>query len=896
MADNWVGVSLANARYVISEKLGEGGMGAVYRAHDQNLDTEVVIKVPLRAMLGDDEFVARFKREIRSLVVLTHPHIVKISDVGEWDGLPFAVMQYLPGGSLEDRLKRARPAPGDVANWLPDVADALDFVHTRGYIHRDVKPANILFDEQGHAYLGDFGVVKVLADSTDKAPTTGSMTGAGMVIGTAEYMAPELIMGEPADGRVDQYALAATVYEMISGRPIFADSVKTKILVLQTSKPPVPLTVVCPGIAQRISDVVLKGLEKSPAHRFATCAQFAQALVEAVRGSEGPGQLASHARVRLRCPSCSKTVAIPRSDHAKLIQRQLSLACPGCKTHIDPQRDLAAGDKPGAEQTDRPAGQGSGTVLIFGDALQQPSAAAHATAKLPTQGGAAAVNATVKLAAQAGSAAASSTVKLPRPEEPSGASRTVKLAPEQGAAARSGTVKLPANDAGNAGSGTMKLDVPGPQRPQAGDRPAPPPPMPAPAMASSSYLPIALVAGAGTIALIAVIVGLAVFRPTSNPAPSATEVAANTGEARSPEPGPPATAKVALLPDAARPTTPNTAASTETVAPPGMVAQQAANPSSLLNPRTDSVRKGPAPPPERQPNRGDDATPDEDSRPTNDNAMSADDPESALGAKGEDDDEKDDDVPVTGARNDSTKSYITPGGRRPVGTPISEVLANPAHFAEAAVELKGMFRIADIVLFQSDGSLVLPVNETKLRMAKGGHLSVEGVSRADLQIEPKLAQRMIQSNLLRPVRQLPTDDPQWGDNPAIVTIQAVRQRERHALRVISFEFFLGVLKDVRTSKNSYKKRLHIEVQNMMVSGDGAKPGTGDLVAWRRPERLGHVIGSLEVWFKRTEGAKTAAERAQINAAMTANLNYWAGQAASANAASEMRTRLMMLPR
>ena len=153
----WIGRELASGRYRVDSLLGEGGMGAVFRAWDKNLSTEVVIKVPHASMLQDAEFAARFAREIRSLVKLSHPHIVKISDVGEQDGLPFAVMQFLPGGSLEDRQKigpngevRALP-PDSLKTWLPSIAETLDFVHSQGYIHRDIKPANILFDAHGHA-------------------------------------------------------------------------------------------------------------------------------------------------------------------------------------------------------------------------------------------------------------------------------------------------------------------------------------------------------------------------------------------------------------------------------------------------------------------------------------------------------------------------------------------------------------------------------------------------------------------------------------------------------------------------------------------------------------------------------------------------------------------------
>src|SRR5206468_10536738 len=165
----------------------------------------------------------RFAREARSMAQLSHPHIVKVHDVGTHDEVPFVVLEFLPGGSLRDRLSRdgkGKQAPRPAAEshgWLEGIAAALDFIHQQGFIHRDVKPDNILFDAQGHVFLSDFGIVKALTTGGPKAGHT-VLTGTGMVIGTPQYMAPELIRGQRYDGRADQYALAATVYEMLSGR------------------------------------------------------------------------------------------------------------------------------------------------------------------------------------------------------------------------------------------------------------------------------------------------------------------------------------------------------------------------------------------------------------------------------------------------------------------------------------------------------------------------------------------------------------------------------------------------------------------------------------------------------------------------------------------------------
>lgn len=280
---DWIGCEIAGGRYKVLGRIGEGSMGHVYRAHDCHLETDVVLKFPVTAdaVLEEHDFLERFAREIRSLVRLSHPHIVKVIDVGQHDGRPFVVMQYLEGGSLKDRLQSGpggtvRPmSPQSLLDWLPEIAQALDFIHAQHYIHRDVKPANILFDRHGNAFLGDFGIIKVLTTDELEEKQASSLTTPGFLLGTPNYVAPEIVMAHSIDGRADQYALAMTVHEVLTGANCMAGPTPSATVVNQTTITPPPLAVLIPGVPRRLSDAIHRGLSKDPRDRFDTCAALA---------------------------------------------------------------------------------------------------------------------------------------------------------------------------------------------------------------------------------------------------------------------------------------------------------------------------------------------------------------------------------------------------------------------------------------------------------------------------------------------------------------------------------------------------------------------------------------------------------------------------------------------
>jgi len=283
----WIGQEVAHGRYRIERKLGEGGMGHVFLAYDNNIDNHVVIKAPRRSLLEDEAAVNRFAREIRSMVKLEHPHIVRVTDVGQFEGLPFCVMQYLAGGSLDDRREEFSNS-ASVLRWIPQVCAALDFVHEQGYVHRDVKPANILFDAYGNVFLSDFGIAKGLAEIQSDDTNAGSITGTGMIVGTPNYMAPELVRCDPYDGSVDQYAMAAAIFELLSGEKLFEGVAPGALLVMQVTDTPRPLHEAASHVPASLSKVIAKALEKSSDKRYSSCCEFEQAVREALEGKASP--------------------------------------------------------------------------------------------------------------------------------------------------------------------------------------------------------------------------------------------------------------------------------------------------------------------------------------------------------------------------------------------------------------------------------------------------------------------------------------------------------------------------------------------------------------------------------------------------------------------------------
>src|SRR5688500_10021956 len=260
-------------RYRIERELGAGGMATVYLAHDLRHDRDVAIKV-LHPDLGAALGAERFLSEIRTTARLQHPHILPLLDSGDAEGLLYYVMPVVTGESLRARLERERQLPiTDAVRLAREIASALDYAHRHGVIHRDVKPENVLLHD-GQAQVADFGIALAV-----QSAGTQRLTQTGLSLGTPQYMSPEQAMGERViDARADIYALGAVTYEMLTGEPPFTGVSVQAVVARLISEEPRPLMVQRKSIPEHVEAAVLRALEKLPADRFASAAEFATAL------------------------------------------------------------------------------------------------------------------------------------------------------------------------------------------------------------------------------------------------------------------------------------------------------------------------------------------------------------------------------------------------------------------------------------------------------------------------------------------------------------------------------------------------------------------------------------------------------------------------------------------
>jgi serine/threonine-protein kinase len=259
-----LGPTVFSGRYELHRRIGRGGMAEVSLARDQLLDRPVAIKVLFPEFATDPAFVERFRREATAAANLNHPNIVGVYDWGEAEGTYFIVMEYVDGRTLSEILRADGPLhPDRVADVGSDVAAALGFAHRNGVVHRDVKPGNVLVDQNGLVKVADFGIARAISATTDD-----NLTQVGTVMGTATYFSPEQARGDAVDPRSDIYSLGVVLYELSVGRPPFSGDSPVGIAYKQVHESPVPPRQLNPAVPPALEAIILKCLAKNPVNRY----------------------------------------------------------------------------------------------------------------------------------------------------------------------------------------------------------------------------------------------------------------------------------------------------------------------------------------------------------------------------------------------------------------------------------------------------------------------------------------------------------------------------------------------------------------------------------------------------------------------------------------------------
>jgi serine/threonine protein kinase len=273
MNDELIGQKIGG--YEIASVIGRGGMATVYKAHQVSMNRTVALKVLPRHFATDESYLQRFHQEVKIVSQLEHRSIVPVYDHGEHEGQPYLTMRFMSGGSVDDLLTNG-PMPLDrILSILEQIAPALDYAHSKGVLHRDMKPSNVLMDDDHGAYLTDFGIARVLGETGGQITTQG-------IVGTPSYMSPEQAQGQPLDARSDLYGLGVMLFEMATGRRPFESETPYSIAVMQVTTPPPMPRAVNPALPQVVESVILKALKKRKEDRFNTAAELVAALKQAI--------------------------------------------------------------------------------------------------------------------------------------------------------------------------------------------------------------------------------------------------------------------------------------------------------------------------------------------------------------------------------------------------------------------------------------------------------------------------------------------------------------------------------------------------------------------------------------------------------------------------------------
>jgi len=313
--------------YLIQTRLGEGGMARVYKAYHARLRRDVAIKVILAQIAGQAGFQARFEQEAQVIAQLQHPNIVTVYDFGESGHITYLVMQYVGGGTLRDQLRDGHPVEIQrAASYALQMARALHHAHLHGIVHRDVKPQNMLVSatDRNQLLLSDFGIAKLFNSSLEATLTTltpgalagdHSLTNAGQIVGTADYMAPEQVNMRPVDARTDVYALGVVLFQMLTGQVPFQSSSALGLLYQQVHTVPLSARELNPAVPEMLARITAKALAKAPVERFQSAEAMAQALETALAtGTANPYPIVSGNDYATQVSPRSNVLTYPPQD------------------------------------------------------------------------------------------------------------------------------------------------------------------------------------------------------------------------------------------------------------------------------------------------------------------------------------------------------------------------------------------------------------------------------------------------------------------------------------------------------------------------------------------------------------------------------------------------------
>lgn len=283
--------TILSGRYRLEARIGAGGMSTVFRAFDETLERQVAIKLLNREVTSDSDELERFRREARAVAQLSHPHVVGVIDAGEDDGRPYIVFEFVEGETLKERIRRQGrlPVPEAVA-YAIEIARALGAAHSRHIVHRDVKPQNVLIDEEGSAKVTDFGIARTLDEE--------GLTADGRVIGTTDYVSPEQALGQEVTGQSDLYSLGIVLYEMLTGEVPFKGDTQVAVAMKHVREPLPDVQRLRPEISAALAAVVDRSTAKSPVDRYANDAELIADLedvlaIETARSGNATGEVTS---------------------------------------------------------------------------------------------------------------------------------------------------------------------------------------------------------------------------------------------------------------------------------------------------------------------------------------------------------------------------------------------------------------------------------------------------------------------------------------------------------------------------------------------------------------------------------------------------------------------------